>query len=89
MTMFALGMHNGSIQPCGVTDLYAGLAQGDAEAISILAVMLDELLQRAEGGATGDEESTLVELPDAVMLHCVTVSHYKQNIEIRETHSTE
>lgn len=64
--------------PCGVTDLHAGLAQRDTEAVSILAVMLDELLQRAEGGAASDEESTFVKLSDAVMLHRVTVSHCKQ-----------
>lgn len=61
-----------------VTDLNARLAEGDAEAICILAVMLDQFLQRAEGGPAGDEESAFVKLSDAVMLHCVTVSHCGQ-----------
>lgn len=63
---------------CDVTDLYAGLAERDAEAVGILAVVLDEFLQGSECGAARDEEPSFVKLPDAVMLHCVTVSHCRQ-----------
>lgn len=55
--------------------LNARLAEVDAEAVGVLRVMLDELLERSEGGAAGDEEAALVQLAYSVVLNCVAVSH--------------
>lgn len=61
------------------TYLHTGLAQINAQAVRILAVVLHEILQIPEGGSPGDEEATLVQLADAIMLHRVTVSHCNAN----------
>lgn len=60
--------------------LYAGLVEGYAEAICVLAVVLNQFLQGTEGGAPRDEETALVQLPDAVMLHRISVSHCEQQL---------
>lgn len=57
------------------TYLYTGLAQINAQAVRVLAVVLDEILQIPESGSPGDEEATLVQLTDTIMLHRVTVPH--------------
>lgn len=62
--------------------LYAGFVEWYAEAVSVLAVMLHEFLQRTEGSAPRDEETALIQLPDAVMLHRISVSHCEQQLFI-------
>ncbi len=57
------------------THLQTWFSQVDAETVGVPAVVLDQLLQGAEGGATGDEESALVQLSDAVVLDRVAVPH--------------
>lgn len=59
--------------------LHARLVERHAEAVCVLAVVLHELLQGAEGGAPGDEETALIQLSDAVMLHRISVSHCEQS----------
>ena len=61
-----------------MTYLYAGFVEGHAEAVSVLAVVLNQFLQCTEGSAPRDEETALVQLPDAVMLHRISVSHCEQ-----------
>lgn len=55
--------------------LNARLAEVDAQSVGVFRVMLDELLQRSEGGAACDEEAALVQLAYPVVLDCVTISH--------------
>ena len=46
-----------------MTHLGAGRPQVDAQAVRVPAVVLHQLLQRAERGAPRDEEPALVKLP--------------------------
>ena len=48
--------------------LLAGHHEVDAEAVAVAAVVLRQLLERAEHSAPRDEEATLVQAPDAVVL---------------------
>lgn len=57
-----------------LTNLHTGLVERDAEPISILTVVLDQLLKRTEGGAACDEEPALIELPDAVVFYSVPIA---------------
>lgn len=58
-----------------MTHLHTWFAQRDAQAVSVLAVMLDQLLKSPEGGSAGDEESSLIQLSDAVVFHCIAVTN--------------
>lgn len=57
--------------------LNARFAEVDAKAVGVFRVVLDELLERSEGGATRDEEAALVQLAYSVVLNCVAISHRK------------
>lgn len=57
------------------TDLYTRFAEWDAESIGVLAVVFHKLLERSEGGASRDEETAFVQLPDPVVLHRIAISH--------------
>lgn len=61
------------------TYLHTGLAQINAQAVRILAVVLHEILQIPESGSPGDEKATLVQLADTIMLHRVAVPHCNAN----------
>lgn len=61
---------------CLKAHLNAGLVERHAKPVGVLAVVFHKLLQRAEGGAARDEEPALVELADAVVLHCVAVADW-------------
>lgn len=63
-----------------ITDLHAGLVEGDAQSVRVLAVVFHQLLKGSEGGAARYEETTLVQLSDAIMLHGVAISHCQRNI---------
>lgn len=55
--------------------LHTRLAQIYTEPVCILAVVLHEILQIPERSSPGDEEATLVQLADAVVLDSVAVAH--------------
>lgn len=57
------------------TYLNTRLPKVDTKAVSISGVVLDQLLQSSKSGSSGNEEATLVQLPDAVVLDCVSVSN--------------
>lgn len=61
-----------------ITHLNAWFAQVHAQSVRVLAVVLDQFLQRPEGGPPGNEESTLVQLPDSVVLHSIAVADCSQ-----------
>lgn len=70
------------------TYLHTGLAQINAQAVRILAVVLDEILQIPESGSPGDEKATLVQLADTIMLHRVAIPHCNaNNTSIHISHS--
>ena len=48
-----------------MTHLGAGRPQVDAQAVRVPAVVLHQLLQRAEGGAPRNKEPALVQLTDS------------------------
>ena len=52
-----------------MTHLGAGGPQVDAQAVRVPAVVLHQLLQRAERGAPRDEEPALVKLPEIFLRH--------------------
>ena len=48
-------------------------AKIDAKSVCILAVMFNQLLQRSESGATGDEKSAFVQLSDAIVFDSISI----------------
>ena len=58
----------------------ARLPEVDAQPVRVPGVMLHQLLQGAECCASGDEETTLVQLADPIMLHGVPVSDGKREV---------
>ena len=56
--------------------IYMLFAEVHAQPVRILRVVLDQLLQRAECGPSGDEKAALVQLPYAVVLDRIAVAHW-------------
>lgn len=60
--------------------LHTRFAEIDAQTVRVLAVVLHEILEISECGPPGNEEATLVQLPDTIVLHRVAVAHYNNQI---------
>ena len=58
-----------------ISYLNTGLPEVDAESICVPPVVLNQLLQSAKCRSSGNEETTLIQLSDPVMLDGVTISY--------------
>lgn len=62
------------------TCLDTRFSEVDTEAVRVFAIVFYQLLQSAEGGSSGNEEASFVQLPNPIVLDCVSVSDCKNEI---------
>ena len=60
---------------CWFLHLGTGLPKIHTKTIRVSAVVVDQILENFEGGSSGDEEASLIQLSDSVMFDCVSISN--------------